>query len=85
VYFAARQVTLRYPLLLANVSIPHLRLETNSPVTSVQFTDPHFYLRTQPNACIDNITDRRMMNVVWRGFAPIWHYQRHAKRLRLHG
>lgn len=70
-YGSSETVTLRYPLLLANVKVQDGRLDLDAPVTVIHFSDPDFYFESQPDPCIDNITTRQMLNTHWRGFAPL--------------
>jgi hypothetical protein len=76
IYARTGLLTLRYPNLLANVWLREQRLDTFTPVMSIQFIDPQFHFRTQPDLCIDNITDGAV-NRPWRGFTSIRHYGPH--------
>lgn len=64
-------MTLRYPLLLANIHVGEGHLTMDAPVTAIRFSDPEFHFESQPDPCVDNITSRQMRNTHWQGFAPI--------------
>lgn len=74
IYFEARMVTLRYPFLLANIALEDERLQTDMPVSFIQFADPDFRLKKQPDLCVDTVTTRQVLNAPWRGFTSIQRY-----------
>jgi len=74
IYFGGQMVTLRYPFLLANIELTGERLESDMPVTFIQYADPDFRLKKQPDLCVDTVTSRQMLNAPWRGFTTIRTY-----------
>lgn len=75
VYYEEGIVTLRYPMLLANVYMRgQTRIELDAPVYQLQLTDPAFHSKAQPDPCLDNITGWKIINTSWGGFAAIDHY-----------
>lgn len=78
IYTNGDLLTLRYPLLLANVRVGSGMMAMDAPVTAIRFADPHFEFESQPDPCTDNITSRQMLNTRWQGFAPIALYWRRA-------
>ncbi len=71
IYTSGDLVTLRYPLLLANVRIGDGQLTMDAPVSAIRFSDPAFDFESQPDPCVDNITSRQMLNTHWQGFTPV--------------
>ncbi|GAB4556430.1 MAG: hypothetical protein OHK0023_28760 [Anaerolineae bacterium] len=68
------RMTLRYPQLVANLTLPHSHLEINSPLISIHVYDPAFVntdKRLEP--CRDNITDG-VRNRYWHGFGSVARY-----------
>ncbi len=74
IYAAAGMLTVRYPNLLANVEFTEDRFDPDLPVTRVEFSDPAFRLKVQPDLCVDSVTSRQAVNSPWRGFAPLRQY-----------
>ncbi len=72
-YLYSDTITLRYPFLLANINLPDGHLHPHMPVHNIQFSDPHFMMKAQPDVCVDNITDGAR-NRRWLGFADRWYY-----------
>lgn len=75
IYHSVGMITIRYPFLLANVNFQTNVFNPNMAITTIQYNDPHYISKAQPNICVDNITDGAR-NRSWRGFAPIWFYLR---------
>jgi hypothetical protein len=75
-YGSGDLMTLRYPLLLANVRVVDGAFSMDAPVTTIHLSDPHFDFERQPDPCIDNITTRQMLNTHWQGFTPLSVYWR---------
>lgn len=75
IYWRVGMLTLRYPKLMANVSIKN-RLSLESPVRSVFYHDPAFDGGRELDPCRDNVTDTGMMHRFWRGFASLSAYWR---------
>jgi hypothetical protein len=74
IYFEAHMVTLRYPFMLANIELEDERLQTDMPVSFIQFADPDFRLKKQPDLCVDTVTTRQVLNAPWGGFRSIRQY-----------
>lgn len=73
IYPQTDQITLRYPLVLANVQLQNSRIRPQTAVISLQYADPALQSTTQPNICVDNLT-AGARNRLWKGFAPAWSY-----------
>jgi hypothetical protein len=76
-YYDQKLLTLRYPFLLVNVQSTGKRLDLAMPVSNVQYSDPAYHSKEQPDLCIDNITTWNMSNQRWQGFTAIARYVRH--------
>jgi hypothetical protein len=74
IYWEMNIVTLRYPALLANISMIGNGLHLTDPVTSIHLSDPHFHMERQPDLCIDSLSPHAVHNTVWMGFAPYRRY-----------
>jgi hypothetical protein len=79
IYVNGEMMTLRYPLLLANVRVMGGRFDLDAPVMAIHLSDPDFDFESQPDPCVDNITSRQMLNTRWQGFAPLSIYWRRGQ------
>lgn len=61
-------MTLRYPFLLANIDLSDKAFTPHAPLTSLQFKDPAFESRIQPDLCVDNVSSDSTINRRWQGF-----------------
>ncbi|MDZ4763961.1 MAG: hypothetical protein SGI73_05360 [Chloroflexota bacterium] len=66
-------LTLRYPLMVVNLQLHDDQFTPYSLIDSIQLNDPAFDLRTQPDPCVDNISNG-VNNSNWRGFFGVVRY-----------
>lgn len=74
IYYDPQMITLRYPFLLANVRFAQSHFDIQASVISVQFSDPAFQPSSQLDPCRDNVTDWKVSNRGWQGFASVGRY-----------
>jgi hypothetical protein len=74
VYYDIDMAILRYPWLIVNLKPSNNRLAPDTPVTSIQFTDPAIHSRLQPDPCFDNVSGWKTATTEWMGFASLRRY-----------